>query len=111
LSTNTFKVSLTPAADRDLDIIYRYVAERRSVGEADAVIDTLIERIRALATFPERGSVPLELDAVGRRVYRQIVSPPYRVVYRRIDTMVFVYLIADGRRDMQTLLRHRLLSS
>jgi toxin ParE1/3/4 len=34
---------------------------------------------------------------------------PYRLIYRIIRTEVVVYLIADGRRDIQTLLSQRLL--
>jgi len=111
LSRKSFEVSLTPAADRDLDDIYRNVAERGSFDEADALIGSLIDRAQAVSTFPERGVVPQELDAVGKRQYRQVFVPPYRIIYRRIGDMVFVYLIADGRRDMRTLLHHRQLSS
>ena len=111
MSTTKYKVSLTPAADRDLDDIHCYIAEMISVGEADRLIDLLVEKIGKLAEFPERGSIPQELDAVGRGQYRQVVQPPFRIIYRRIADTVFIYLIADGRRDMQTLLRHRLLSA
>jgi toxin ParE1/3/4 len=33
------------------------------------------------------------------------------VIYRVTDNKVIIYLIADGRRDMQTLLTRRLLGS
>ena len=36
---------------------------------------------------------------------------PYRVIYRIMGKRVFVYLIADGRRDMPTLLERRLLGT
>jgi toxin ParE1/3/4 len=111
LSTPTYDVTLTPAADRDLDDIHGNIAERTSVEQADELIDALIDRAEALAMFPERGSVPPELDAVGKRQYRQVVHSPYRIIYRRLGDTVFVYLIADGRRDMRTLLRHRLHSA
>lgn len=35
---------------------------------------------------------------------------PYRLVYRVAGERVYVYLIADGRRDMQSLLARRLLA-
>ena len=34
----------------------------------------------------------------------------YRVIYRQIDQQVVIYVIADGRRDMQSLLARRLLA-
>jgi len=64
-----------------------------------------------LATFSERGSHPRELLALGIREYRETCFKPYRVIYRIIGKRVFVYLIADGRRDMQTLLERRLLGT
>ena len=36
---------------------------------------------------------------------------PYRVIYRVVDRDVAILLIADGRRDMQSLLATRLLES
>ena len=54
--------------------------------------------------------MPPELQTIGMRDYRQIVSAPYRIIYRPIETTVFVVVIADGRRDMATLLERRLLA-
>lgn len=61
-----------------------------------------------MAENPERGSRPKELLALGIREYRQVFFKPYRAIYRVIGRRVYVYLVADGRRDMQTLLARRL---
>lgn len=53
---------------------------------------------------------PKELDALGIREFRKILMPPYRLIYRVVGATVFIIVIADGRRDMQTLLEHRLLN-
>jgi toxin ParE1/3/4 len=55
--------------------------------------------------------VPKELDALGIREFRQILVESYRLIYRLSGKIVFVMVIADGRRDMQALLERRLLSS
>ena len=49
--------------------------------------------------------------ALGIREYRQTFFKPYRVIYRIIDRRVYVFLIANGRRDMQALLERRLLGA
>ena len=64
-----------------------------------------------LSRFPERGSHPKELVSLGIKEYRQTVFKPYRVIYRVADTKVIIYLIVDGRRDMQAVLARRLLGS
>jgi toxin ParE1/3/4 len=71
----------------------------------------LTEVVESLAIFPERGAYPPELLALGIREYRQTYFKPYRVIYRLLGKKVFIYLIADGRRDMQSLLAWRLLGS
>ena len=71
----------------------------------------LLEAADRLATFPHRGAHPRELQALGIREYRQTFFKPYRLIYRVIGRQVFVYVIADGRRDMQSLLLRRLLGA
>jgi len=49
--------------------------------------------------------------ALGIREYRQTFFKPCRVIYRIGGPRIYVYLIADGRRDMQTLLTRRLFGA
>ncbi|MFG6284645.1 type II toxin-antitoxin system RelE/ParE family toxin [Sphingomonas sp. S6] len=108
--TAPFAVRLTRGAEQDLRHIHGYRLTHGGQAAADALLDTLIGRIDALRRFPDRGSVPPELQTIGMREYRQIVSAPYRIIYRTIETTVFVVVIADGRRDMATVLERRLLA-
>jgi toxin ParE1/3/4 len=103
------KVLLTEDAERDLEELYDYVAEFDCLDRARHVLGRLLEAIERLAQFPERGSQPPELISVGIKEYRQAFFKPYRIIYRAVDDQVIVYVIADGRRDLQTLLSRRLL--
>jgi len=38
--------------------------------------------------------------------YRQVLYKPYRVIYRVHHVRVLIYLIADGRRDLQSFVSH-----
>lgn len=104
-------VLLTGGAEQDLEAIYDYISEFDCVTNANYVLDQLMEVAHGLSTYPERGSVPRELGALGIREYRQTFFKPYRLIYRVIETRVLVYVIADGRRDMQTLLMRRILGT
>jgi toxin ParE1/3/4 len=64
-----------------------------------------------LSKFPERGVYPKELIALGIREYREVFFKPYRIIYRIKDKNVYVLLIVDGRREMQSLLRRRMLNA
>lgn len=104
-----FVVSLSEGAERDLEAIYGYVAEFDSIQSADGVLDRLAGVVKELSAFPERGSHPRELASLGITEFRQVFFKPYRVIYRILGNRVVVTLIADGRRNMQSLLARRLL--
>ncbi len=105
----SYEVFLTRGAERDLAELHRYVASTDSPERADRLLDRILETAARLASFPERGHIPSELQDVGIREYRQVLVGPYRLIYRGIDTRVYISVIADGRRDMQSLLERRLL--
>lgn len=107
----TYEVVLTKDAERDLEDIYYYIAEHDSPVNADHVLERLLEVTEALRTFPDRGSYPRELRSLGISEYRQVFFKPYRLIYRTHAQYVVVYLIADGRRDMQSLLARRLFGT
>ena len=111
LASAAFEVLLTRGAEQDLESIYDYIAEFDSLPNAEHVLDELMEVVQGLAQFPERGSYPTELVALGIKEYRQTAFKPYRVIYRVVDNQVVIYLIADGRRDMQSVLARRLLGA
>ena len=104
-----YPILLTEDAERDLEDIYTYIAEADSPANAERVLDGLLKAAEGLATHPDRGSQPKELRALGIQDYRQVFFKPYRVIYRVIDERVVIFVIADGRRDMQSLLSRRLL--
>ena len=109
MSKAPYAVLMTAGAERDLESIYDYIAEFDSLANAGHVLEYLLQCIRSLGHFPERGTHPRELSALGIREYRQALYKPYRIIYRIYNQQVHVYLIADGRRDIQTLLSRRLL--
>ena len=104
-----YEVMLTAGAEADLEALFDYVAENRSPEQAEVLLNEILAAVESLEAWPERGAVPKELDALGIREFRQILVSPYRLIYRVIGMTVYVSVIADGRRDMQTLLEQRLL--
>ena len=104
-----FLVQLTDDAMRDLEEICYYIDQHGEPGRADCVLEQIEKVFSSLSEYPERGNYPTELLDIGIREYREIFFRPYRIIYRVIENNVYVLLIADGRRDMQTLLQRRLL--
>jgi toxin ParE1/3/4 len=106
-----FEVLLTEGAEQDLEAIHDYISEFDCVANANFVLNELMKVAKSLSRFPQRGSYPKELVALGTQEYRQTFFKPYRVIYRVTGSQVIIYLIADGRRDMQSVLARRLLGS
>lgn len=103
-------VLLTAGAERDLASIYDFIADAMSERAAERVLGRLLQAVERLRGFPERGSYPPEVLALGIRDFRQVVVKPYRIIYRAVDDHVVVVLVADSRRNMQMLLEQRLLT-
>ena len=106
-----FVVLLTNDAARDLDELYDYLADHDAPKKAEYVLEQIEKALSRLSEFPERDAYPKELQALGIREYREVFFKPYRIIYRIMDKNVYVLLIADGRRDMQSLLQRRLLDA
>lgn len=106
-----FEVLLTEGAEQDLEAIHDYISEFDCVASANNVLDKLMDVVESLSKFPERGSYPKELVGLGIKEYRQSFFKPYRVIYRVAGSQAIIYLIADGRRDMQSVLARRLLGA
>jgi len=107
----TRRVLLTRGAEQDLEAIYDYISEFDDPANADHVLDQLMATAQQLAVMPERGSYPRELLDLGIKEYHQVFFKPYRLIYRVMGRDVVVFVIADGRRDVQSLLARRLLGA
>ena len=105
------QVFLTDDAAFDLEDLYDYLESHDAPANADYVMDKIEEAFSSLSDNPERGAYPNELLTVGVREYREIYFKPYRIIYRVSARNVYVMMITDGRRDMQSLLQRRLLQA
>ena len=106
----SWAVLLTDDAAHDLEDLCDYINLHDVPGKVDHVLEQLEKAFNSLSENPHRGAYPKELLSIGVREYREIFFKPYRIIYRVMDNNVYVLLIADGRRDMQTLLQRRLLA-
>ena len=104
-------VQLTEDAARDLAEIFDYLDRHHSPVKATEVLEQIETRFLGLAERPRSGSYPKELLGLGIQEYRELLCYPYRIIYRVRGQHVYVLVIADGRRDMQTLLQRRLLQT
>ena len=103
------QVVFTEDAEHDLEELVSYLATQDSPRAATHVLTRLLDIADSLSSAPTRGTVPRELRGLGDQEYRQVYFKPYRLIYRVIEQRVVIFVVADGRRDMQALLARRLL--
>jgi plasmid stabilization system protein ParE len=102
------KVVWAASARRDLEATVSWLAER-SPQAALASLDLLESRATSLATLADRGRVVPELARLHVREYRELVVPPWRLVYRVAGAKVVVLAALDSRRSLEDVLLDRLL--
>jgi toxin ParE1/3/4 len=106
-----YQVLLSEEAERDLPNIFSYVAFHDSHESALKLIENLEETCAKLEELQNRGHILKELKRLSIFEYLEVFYKPYRIVYEISDHIVYVHCIIDGRRDMESILRQRLLTS
>ncbi len=101
-----YRVLWAAAAQGDLNRIVEYIAHD-SPDNAQQVLNKIRRKASDLYSLPDRGRIVPELKNQGITTYREIIVPPWRIVYRIADTMVFVLSVIDSRRNVEDILLNR----
>jgi toxin ParE1/3/4 len=86
------KIRWTPDASDQLTASIEHIAEDNQV-VARKVAQAVIDRVELLATFPARGRLG---EVSGTR---ELVSPPYVIVYRITAEVVEILNVWHGAQD------------
>ena len=105
--TRKYQVVWSNIAENDLKDIIEYIAEDNPP-EAFKVFTDIREKAAGLYTFPKRGRIVPELRDQGIFQYRELVIPPWRIVYRESKKNVYVLSVLDSRRSIEDILLKRL---
>ena len=91
------KVILTPRALRDLEAIHKYIS-KDSVARANEMVARILRRSTQLSEFPESGR---RVPEFGVGNIREVIEPPYRVIYRTKHEAVDVIAIVHSSRRLR----------
>ena len=72
-------ITLAVLAVRDLEEIHTWYANQAVPSMGESLLKEIISQIERLADFPESGRVVPEFGIAN---LREIIYPPYRIVYR-----------------------------
>ncbi len=102
------RVMWSEGAIADLESIVGYIA-MEDPDSALRILDLLRARAAALESMPRRGRVVPELQRHGIGIYRELVEPPWRILFRTGQETVWILAVIDGRRNVEDLLLERLM--
>lgn len=103
-----YKVKWLPSVLQDLTDIVDYIAHHSGVSLAVMIAERLIERIKSLSQYPERGRIVPELKALGFHSYREVIVDHYRISFYIEDKTVSLVAILDSRREIEEILFERI---
>ncbi|MDJ0766425.1 MAG: type II toxin-antitoxin system RelE/ParE family toxin [Myxococcota bacterium] len=103
-----YKVKWALPANLDLIEIVEFIAED-SPATARKIVKKIKEKVSNLKIVPERGRVVPELAKHGIKQYRKFIISPWRILYQIDEKVVYVVLVADGRRNLEDILFKRIM--
>jgi len=91
-------IVLSLDAERDLDVLFDWIAHDSGVDRAEAILRRIDETLEHLAALPRIGRVRRDLDGEPRT----FAVWPWVIVYEplTIGPGIVVWRIVDGRRDL-----------
>ncbi len=104
----TYQVIWTYVAESDLKEIIEYIYLDRPQA-ALKILKTIKNKASDLYDFPERGRIVPELHNQGILQYRELVIPPWRLIYKILDRTIIVLSVIDARQNVEDILLKRMI--
>ncbi|HDL20500.1 MAG TPA: type II toxin-antitoxin system RelE/ParE family toxin [Nitrospirae bacterium] len=104
-----FKAVWSESAYRDIANIIEYIAED-SPANARKILTRIKKTVSDLYHSPQRGRFVPELQDQGILLYRELVIPPWRVMYRVSENTVLVLSVIDSRQNIEDILLKKLMN-
>lgn len=90
-------ISIAESAVRDLEDLRDWYAAQSAPEVGDRLVREIVQRLEQLAEFPDSGRVVPEFDTPW---LRELVHPPFRIVYRVDSERVRIVRVWRSERLM-----------
>jgi len=105
-----YEIRWADIAEKDLVNIIEYITHD-SHSQALKILRKIKEKTSSLFHSPERGRIVPELQEQGIFQYRELIIPPWRVIYRISGKDIYVLSVHDSRQNVEDILFRRLINS
>jgi toxin ParE1/3/4 len=107
--TSEYKVIWANVAENDVKNIIAYIAED-SPQNALNILNTIQQKASHLYALPERGRIVPDLKDQGIVQYRELIIPPWRLIYRLFERKVYVLSVIDSCQNVEDILLNRFIN-
>jgi len=108
MTKGAYQVFWTQTAQQDLKKIIEYIAVDSEI-HARRVYFAIKQKADNLRQMPLQGRIVPELGYYSIIIYRELISPPWRIIYKTEENKVWVLAVLDGRRNVEDLLLDRFI--
>ena len=105
-----YKVIWANVAESDLKDIIEYISID-SPQNALRILKNIKQKTSELYTLPERNRIVPGLQDQGILQYREMIIPPWKLIYRIAERKVYVLSLIDSRRNVEDILLKRLIAT
>ena len=103
-----YEVIWAGIAENDLREIIEYIATD-SPTDALKILREIKQKVSTLYTLPERGRIVPELQDQAILTYRELIVPPWRIIYRISEKKIYVLSVLDARQNVEDILLRRMI--
>ncbi len=97
-----YRVGILPTAWEDLKKIEDYYTVQFNIETALKVSDHILDAIERLEDFPDSGSLTPD-PWLNEKEFRMVICEKHVVIYKKIETSVYIYHIADTKTEYTKL--------
>lgn len=108
MTLSEHSVFWTQTAQQDLKKIIEYIAANSDI-QARQVYLAIKQKADSLRQMPLPGRIVPELRYYSILIYRELISPPWRIIYKTEENRVWVLAVIDGRRNVEDILLERFI--
>jgi plasmid stabilization system protein ParE len=98
-------------ATRDVLLeIREYLKRSQSPAFVKKVTEQIRDEVGSLKEWPSKGILVQELEELQLDQYRELLAGQHRIIFERASEALYVHIVCHTRRDLEALLRRRLLA-
>ena len=108
MTKETYQVFWTQTARQDLQKIIEYIGADSKI-HARKVYLNIKQKAANLQKMPLQGRIVPELRYYSVLTYRELISQPWRIIYKIEKGTVWVLAVIDSRRNVEDILLDRFI--